>query len=199
MQQWLLGITPDGEHVFLEDFQWSCGWYWSGGMLTTGYRDSYESLRERYEDDEDYLRELWKDAVQNDSTDESFEDFRDDIVDSLMEDIEMIDECADGETYISWDSHTHFSSYFDKNESVEEYFSETQFSKDEWYRLLDLMKQFYALQKTAEVFNHGGHITSYGRTDAEMNPNMAAIINSHIKEVIIPEVQSLCERNAMGF
>lgn len=34
-KHWLLGLDEDNQKVWLEDFEWSCGWYWSGGYLHT--------------------------------------------------------------------------------------------------------------------------------------------------------------------
>jgi len=36
-KRWYLGTTKSGESVFVEDFSWDCGWYWSGGYV--GDRD----------------------------------------------------------------------------------------------------------------------------------------------------------------
>jgi hypothetical protein len=57
-----------------------------------------------------------------------------------------------------------------------------------WWRIKDLYKQFYRLRDAAEVFQYGGHCTSDGRTEAEINHEMAARINGHIELVIIPEI-----------
>ena len=53
------------------------------------------------------------------------------------------------------------------------------------------MKQFYAYREAAECFTHGGNYTSDGATEAEIDTDMAAKINKHIKDVIIPEVRGL--------
>jgi hypothetical protein len=69
--------------------------------------------------------------------------------------------------------------------------SRTPLSEAEVWRLCDLMKQFYAYKAAAEAFQYGGHMISNGRTEAEIKPDMAAAINRHIEEVIIPEVRKL--------
>lgn len=60
-----------------------------------------------------------------------------------------------------------------------------------WWRIKDLFRQFYALKAAAEVFKHGGHCTSEGRTSEEINPELAALINKHIETVIIPQIRSI--------
>lgn len=57
-----------------------------------------------------------------------------------------------------------------------------------FWRIKDLYKQFYKLREAAEVFQHGGHCTSEGRNPAELNKEMAKMINDHIYAVIIPEI-----------
>jgi len=57
-----------------------------------------------------------------------------------------------------------------------------------WWRIKDLYKQFYIFQKAAEAFRHGGRCISAGRTEAEINKEMADKINDHIQAVIIPEI-----------
>lgn len=64
--------------------------------------------------------------------------------------------------------------------------------KTNWWRIKDLFKQFYTLQKAAEVFQYGGHCSSEGRTEAEINKEMAKTINLHILRVIIPEIHKAC-------
>jgi len=61
----------------------------------------------------------------------------------------------------------------------------------ELWRFCDLFAQFYAFKKAAECFQHGGHYTSWGRTEAEINKEQGAVINKHIETVIIPEVRKL--------
>jgi hypothetical protein len=103
-----------------------------------------------------------------------------------------------------FDVHTHFDSVFFKGDSqciagagrnhhidVVRCFSESALTEDEWWRLLDLMKQFYALRECAGVFQYGGHMTSHGRTEAELNKEMADKINAQIKDVIIPEIRKI--------
>lgn len=76
-------------------------------------------------------------------------------------------------------------------DAVKGHFSKTVLSDQEMWRFCDLMVQFYALRKAAEVFQYGGHMTSHGRTAKELKQDMADQINLHIKNVIIPEVHKL--------
>lgn len=64
-----------------------------------------------------------------------------------------------------------------------------EYTENEWWRIKDLFKQFYTLRDAAEVFQYGGHCTSQGRNEKELNKTMADQINEHIKSVIIPEIQ----------
>ena len=78
-------------------------------------------------------------------------------------------------------------------DAFKRYFKTSVFDDNEsaLWRLCDLMKQFYSYRDAAECFLHGGHYTSEGRTDAELQPMAATVINSHIEDVIIPEVRKL--------
>lgn len=91
--------------------------------------------------------------------------------------------------------HYHFdSTYLTGANAIEKYnkdFVKSTLTESEWYRLLDLMTQFYNLRKSAEIFQYGGHYTSKGRTEKELNKDQADFINNHIKEVIIPEVKKV--------
>ena len=59
------------------------------------------------------------------------------------------------------------------------------------WRFCDLFTQFYAYQKAAECFRHGGHYTSQGRKPQEIKPVMADSMNLHLKHVIIPAIREL--------
>ena len=91
-----------------------------------------------------------------------------------------------------YNTHTHFDSVFLKGASmidvVRNTFKWSTLTEEEWYRLSDLMIQFYSLKKSAEVFRHGGNYTSKGRNEKELNKDLANTINNHISDVIIEEV-----------
>lgn len=138
---YLLGVTKDGDYVYMEKFSWDCGWYWGGGYLHFHKRNNR-----------------------------------------------------------SWNCHTHFDSIFfnnmdkDNKYNIDKYrdmFEKSALTEDEWWRLFDLMKQFYSLRECAEVFQYGGHMTSKGRTENELNPFLASELNNQIKTVIIPEVYKI--------
>lgn len=38
-KHYLLGINKDGEHVWLEEESWDCGWYWGAGYIHTFTND----------------------------------------------------------------------------------------------------------------------------------------------------------------
>lgn len=87
--------------------------------------------------------------------------------------------------------HYHLESYMKKGMSFHETLKADFKGLDEkldLWRFCDLFIQFYAYKKAAECFQYGGHQTSRGRTEAEINKTMADRINSHIKNVIIPEI-----------
>lgn len=69
------------------------------------------------------------------------------------------------------------------------FLDDAQYSKEQWWRIKDLFKQFYAMKAAAEAFRYGGHCTSQERSKEEINPWMAAAINKHIETVIIPEIR----------
>ena len=70
-----------------------------------------------------------------------------------------------------------------------------QFTDNEWWRIKDLYKQFYSLREAADTFQYGGHCTSGGRNEAEINLPMAKQINDHIENVIIPEIKKALKVN----
>jgi hypothetical protein len=91
--------------------------------------------------------------------------------------------------------YAHFDMLFLKNpfHSWEEYFKTSVLTDKEVWRLLDLMKQFYALRDCAEVYQYGGHMTNEGRTEEEIDKKMSDKINEHIEKVIIPLVRKIFE------
>lgn len=106
----------------------------------------------------------------------------------------------------TFSTHTHFDSVFFNRTSticgdndgvyidvVKKSFRKSTLTEEEWWRLMDLMKQFYAIRQCAEVFQYGGHLTSRGRTEEELNQFLASELNLHIKKVIIPEVKKLLQ------
>jgi hypothetical protein len=84
-------------------------------------------------------------------------------------------------------------------ENLSFFLDDAQYGEDAWWRIKDLFKQFYALKAAAEVYRHGGHCTSNGRTDAEIVPQMEHAINAHIEDVIIPELQHILDTRSKSY
>jgi len=83
------------------------------------------------------------------------------------------------------DSHSHFSGLFPKGKfHVNEFFTKTPLTDKEAWELSDLMKSFYTLKETAEVFHRGGSNLSgsNGITQDLKDEELEKIIN----EVKIP-------------
>jgi hypothetical protein len=74
-------------------------------------------------------------------------------------------------------------------EKLSTFLDNAQYNENQWWRIKDLFKQFYALKEAAEVFQHGGHCTSDKRDPREINKDMAAALNKHIETVIIPLIR----------
>lgn len=94
--------------------------------------------------------------------------------------------------------HFHLDSYFSKNvcafDAIKADFGDSLLISDEHlWRFVDLFVQFYAHTKSAEAFQYGGHMTSRGRKEEEINKTLAKAINDHIRDVIIPAVHEICE------
>ena len=73
-------------------------------------------------------------------------------------------------------------------ENLDFFLDDAKFSQNEWWRIKDLYRQFYTFTNAAEAFQYGGHCTSGGRSDGEIDTEKAAIMNAHIEKVIIPEI-----------
>lgn len=71
-------------------------------------------------------------------------------------------------------------------EKLSFFLDNAQYTDEQWWRIKDLFRQFYALKAAAKTFQYGGHCTSKGRQPQEINKVMAEQINNHIKKVIIP-------------
>lgn len=143
--KFLLGVTPDGEYLYMDKFSWDCGWYWGGGYLW-GYR-------------------------RNNRHSSSMVHF-----DSIF--------FKGNSRYVGMDDNL-------RSIDVVHNLKKSALTNPEWWRLMDLMKQFYTLKECAEVYQYGGHYSSSGRTEAEIDVGMAKIINMHIQDVIIPEVYKI--------
>lgn len=159
-QRVYLGETKPGhgrrEPIYLYDFEWSCGWYWSGGYL--GNRNLHCHFDGCFLETPDIRGHALGNFVTPWNKREGA--------------VELSNGCA------IW-------------EDISTFLDEPMFDKETWWRVKDLFKQFYRLRDAAEVFQYGGHCTSKGRTEKEINPEMARQINLHIQNVIIPEIRKL--------
>lgn len=90
------------------------------------------------------------------------------------------------------------SNYFKRRGGLEDlsfFLDDAQYTSNQWWRIKDLFKQFYALRQAAECFQYGRHCTSDNRNPAEINKEMAAQINKHIETVIIPEIRKALDKD----
>jgi len=121
--------------IFMGDFEWSCGWYWSGGCLS--HRHGFYHL-------EHYMN-------QNVNM---FDAIKADFGDSLA------------------------------------------LTDKQLWRFCDLMIQFYAYSKASKCTLLGGHMTSQGRTEDEINEPLGFALNKQI-EVVIRNVRALATELAV--
>jgi len=101
-------------------------------------------------------------------------------------------------------THTHFNIVFiDKQgnhsyaiwKDLKDIVDDAQFDGNDWWRIKDLYKQFYILKNAAEVFQYGGYCTSKNGSKEELNQDMVDKINTHIENVIIPEIIKILKIN----
>lgn len=144
------------ELIFLYDFEWSCGWYWSGGSIGNKHFHCHF--------DDCFLK-------APDPRGHPLGDF-----------------------VTPWNA-TEKATIIHNGGSIWEnlstFLDEPKFDQDQWWRIKDLFKQFYILRDAAEVFQYGGHCTSAGRIEKEINPDMVKQINLHIQNVIISEIRKI--------
>lgn len=169
-KRWLLGYTKKElygtrEPVYLEDFSWDCGWYWGGGYIgNSRFHSHFDSAFLNTPDSRGHALGNFFDPWTR---------FPEHL---KKENVAVLENGA-----AIWEPLDFFLDY-------------PQYTDAEWWRIKDLFKQFYVLRDAAEVFQYGGHCTSTGRTDGEINKEMANQINEHIKTVIIPEIRKVLNR-----
>jgi len=94
-------------------------------------------------------------------------------------------------------SHQHFDGLFfnkkcDYHKAWENHFAESVLSENEMWKLLELMKTFYVMRETSEIFGRGGsHITSNPCSDILKNEEKTKEINEVILPRIFEEVKKL--------
>jgi hypothetical protein len=155
---WLLGQTKGSnpQNVYLRDFSWECGWYWSGGSIGNNRFSAH-------------FDGAFLDAP----------DVRGHILGNFVSPWTKNPTGDYGVIQNGWSVWEDLSKFLDN----------PQYTSQQWWRIKDLFKQFYTLQKAAEVFQYGGHCTSDNRNPLELDMKMANKINEHIETIIIPEIR----------
>lgn len=93
-------------------------------------------------------------------------------------------------------SHFHFDSTFfhtgkGVDEAFKEYFQETVLTDSELWQLIDLMKTYYTLRASAEIFRHGySYFTEKAKIDKLKSPMTEDMIN----KILLPEVFNKIEQ-----
>ena len=151
---YLLGYDKDGQSVWLETPKWDCGWYWGFGHI------------ERYQTRSG----------------------------KICNNPENAHDCM---SHTHWDSsiigkHEHYdfekkcfclSSDYVHHINENKDFVSTTLTDNESWELSDLMKTFYALKETAQLFHHG-HSNLTGKGISLKNESLEKQIN----EVLLPQV-----------
>ena len=153
----LKGAHP--EPIYLNGFEWSCGWYWGGGYI--GNRNMHCHFNGCF-------------LECPDSRGHSLGNFYDPwtkLPDYLKE--EDVQRISNGAAV--W-------------EDLDFFLNNAQYNTGQWWRIKDLYKQFYIYHNAAEAFQYGGHCSTSGRTKQEINMRKAKSIDDHIEFVIIPEI-----------
>lgn len=169
-KKWLLGnlkgtVTP----VYLDDFKWDCGWYWGGGYIgNTNFHAHFNGA---------FLERPDSRGHSLNSRGATF-----------------LDPWTKPSEYVDATKVKRISNGASCWESLDFFLDNAQYTEKQWWRIKDLFKQFYTLRDAAEVFRYGEHMTSEGRTGSETNKDMAASINKHIGEVIIPEIRKALDK-----
>lgn len=169
-KKWYLGSIKKengGGSVFLEDFSWDCGWYWSGGYI--GNMHFHAHFDGAFLDVPDIRGHILGNFV---------------TPWTKLEDWQKENAVVISNGCSVW-------------EDLSTFLDNPQYTKNEWWRIKDLFKQFYTLQKAAEVFQYGGHCTSQGRTEGELNKGMADSINAHIRDIIIPAIRDALDKKVL--
>lgn len=170
-KRWYLGMTKKArygskERAYLEGFEWAFGLYWSGGGISTVHSWSHF--------DDCFLSSI-------DSRGHSLGHF--------------YDHWTKLPDYLKESGVTRINNGASVWEPLSTFLDDPQYDERQWGRIKDLFIQFYRLRDAAEVFQHGGHCTSEGRTEKELVKEMADKINKHIEEVIIPEIEIALLKN----
>jgi hypothetical protein len=169
-KKWTLGtLKGTSESVRLEDFTWDCDWYWGGGYVgNNNFHCHFDGC---------FLNTVDSRGHSLNSIGATFLDPWQPIPAHC--DASKVHRVSNGASV--W-------------EPLSFFLDNANYNEQQWWRIKDLFKQFYALRDAAEVFRYGGHCSSNGRTPAEINLDMAASINKHIGEVIIHEIRKALDK-----
>lgn len=168
--RWYLGDLKDGQHpkrIYLSDFSWDCGWYFGGGYLGNSQLHCH-------------FNGCFLNALDGWHPLGSF----------INKNAPLPTKHHTEEYVIRVDghpSHLPLSTWLDN----------PQYDENTWWRIKDLFVQFYAYKKAAEAFHSGGHMTSRGRNEAEINPDMEEMLNKHIEEVVIAEIRDVLDHQSV--
>lgn len=93
-------------------------------------------------------------------------------------------------------SHQHFDGLFLNGGQItgarDAYLKRSLLTDEQWYRLCDLFKRFYAYKESAMSLHRGGaHITSRDAKVYEKDEALSKAMNKHIEDVIIREIRLL--------
>ena len=164
-KKWYLGDLKDGhtpKRVYLYDFSWDCDWYWGGGYIGNNQLHThFNSCFLEVPDSRGHSLGAFYDPWTK-------------LPDYLKE--EDVTRIRNGASV--W-------------ENLSFFLDNAQYGEQAWWRLKDLFKQFYIYKDAAGAFHSGGHCTSHGRVEEEINPVMEAMMNEHIEKVIIPQVHDV--------
>jgi len=176
-KRWYLGHfkgTPDQprNRVYLYDFSWDCGWYWGGGYI--GNNDFHTHFNGAFLDRPDTRGHC------------------------LNAKFIFLNPWTPPPSYLTPEIVSEKVLRIRNGASIWEplsfFLDDAQYDENQWWRIKDLFKQFYALRDAAEVFRYGGHCSSTGRNPLELVPSHADLLNSHIRDVIIPEVRKALDK-----
>ena len=162
--KWYLGkLKNENERVYLYDFTWDCDWYWGGGYIGN-----------------DGLHGHFKNAFLDTP------DIRGHLLGNFITPWTVLPEGIDETNYIVIPDG---SSIW---EPIETFLDDVpDHISNNWWRIKDLFVQFYAIQKAAEVFRHGGNCTSTNRNPHEINLEFNTQLNNHLEQVIISEIRKV--------
>ena len=91
--------------------------------------------------------------------------------------------------------HYHMKSYLDgEHWEINKTFTTSPLTQENWYIILDLFKQAYALKEAAEIYQYGGHISQRLKnvTDIITNQGHADLLNHDLKVLLDTTWDYIC-------